>query len=82
MFTDQFLAIIRCPVSKQPMIFFPKGEGNRDEADAIFVSVPAKLLYRVENRVPVLLADDAKALDDKAVDRLVARAKELGISVP
>lgn len=82
MLSDAFVAALVCPKSKQPLIYFPKGEDNRDEATAFLVCVASKLRYRIERGVPVMLVDDAELLPDARVIALVDRAKSLGLRVP
>jgi uncharacterized protein YbaR (Trm112 family) len=69
-----------CPRSKQPLIYFPRGEADRDEKDGFLLSPKARLRYRIENGVPVCLPEEAEELSHEATARLVARAKELGLS--
>ncbi|MCX5747576.1 MAG: Trm112 family protein [Proteobacteria bacterium] len=71
---------MRCPVSKQPLIYFPRGEADRDVSDGFLLSVAARLRYRIDEGVPVLLAEEATEVLATEVDRLVARAKALGLA--
>ena len=64
------------------MIYFPRGEADSDEAEGFFVSPVARLRYRIDGGVPVLLVEEAVELTADAVAKLVARAKQLGLSVP
>lgn len=82
MFAEDLLAHLACPVSKQRMIYFPRGTENGSEADACFVSVAARLRYRVDAKVPVLLEDEAERLTEDQVNHLIDRAKSLGLAVP
>jgi uncharacterized protein YbaR (Trm112 family) len=74
--------ILVCPRSKQPLIYFPKGETNDDEATAMLLCPAARLRYRIEDGVPILLATEAEELSPAATTKLVARARELGLRVP
>jgi uncharacterized protein YbaR (Trm112 family) len=74
--------ILVCPRTKQPLIYFPRGEADTDDREGFFVSVAGRLRYRIDDGVPVLLVEEATALTADAVDRLVARAKQLGLAVP
>lgn len=47
--------MLRCPVSRQPLYYLPALAG-RPEA---LLCVEARLLYRIENDVPILLAEEA-----------------------
>jgi uncharacterized protein YbaR (Trm112 family) len=73
------VAVLACPKSKQPVIYFPRGEENRDEASAFLFCPSSKLRYRVERGVPVMLVDEAIEVPDAAATALVARAKTLGL---
>jgi uncharacterized protein YbaR (Trm112 family) len=79
---DSLLEILVCPRSKQPLIYFPRGEGNEAEAEAMLVCPAANVKYRIEDGVPVLLADQAEDLTAEMSRKLVARAKQLGLRVP
>ena len=74
--------ILVCPKTKQPLIYFPKGEADTDESAAFFVSVTARLRYRIDDGVPVMLVEEATELSADAVAKLVSRARELGLRVP
>jgi uncharacterized protein YbaR (Trm112 family) len=73
------LALLRCPRSRAPLLYFPRGEEDRDEADAFLLCPSARLRYRIEHDVPVLLVDEAEELPERDVARLLERAKALGI---
>jgi uncharacterized protein YbaR (Trm112 family) len=79
---EDLVAHLACPVSKQRMIYFPRGTENASEADACFVSVAARLQYRVDAMVPVLLEEEAARLTEAEVNQLIDRAKSLGLAVP
>jgi uncharacterized protein YbaR (Trm112 family) len=70
-----------CPKSKLPLVFFPRGEDGRDPASAFYLCVGAGLRYRVEGGIPVLLVDEAQAVAPAEVERLVVRARVLGIDL-
>ena len=74
--------IIVCPKSKQAMIYFPRGEADRDEADGFFLCPSSRLRYRIEGNVPVFLVEEATEVPAGEVERLVARARELKLPVP
>ncbi len=78
----ELVAIIVCPRSKQPMIWFPRGELDVDEAEAFFLCPASRLRYRVHDGVPDFLVEDADLLPAAEVARLVARAYELNLRVP
>jgi uncharacterized protein YbaR (Trm112 family) len=60
-----------CPKSKQPLIYF--------EAEGFLLCPTSRLSYRIEAGVPCLLVEEATAVSQSEVDRLVKRAKELGL---
>ncbi len=67
----QLLAILRCPESRQPLIYFPDEE---------FLLCPASgLRYRIDDGIPVMLVEEAERLAAADVERLVAKAGELGL---
>jgi uncharacterized protein YbaR (Trm112 family) len=70
----------RCPKSHEPLLHFPKGEANTDEAQAFFLCPASRLRYRVDQGIPVFLVDEATTVSQAEVDRLVQRARELGLS--
>ncbi len=76
------LEILVCPRSKQALIYFPRGESNREERDGFLLCPGSGLRYRVEAGVPVMLVEEADLLPQTAVLQLVARARELGLPVP
>jgi len=82
MLASSLVEILVCPRSKQPLIYFPKGEAGADEATAMLVCPSARLKYRIEDGVPILLVDEAEELSPDHARSLVTRAKELGLIVP
>jgi uncharacterized protein YbaR (Trm112 family) len=79
---EHFVTAMACPVSKQPVIYFPRGEADQNEADAFIVCPASRLRYRIDQGVPVFLAEEAQELAPDVVERLVARARTLGLRVP
>jgi uncharacterized protein YbaR (Trm112 family) len=77
----ELVDILVCPKSKAPLVYFPRGEKNDDEAAGFLVCPTSRLRYRIEAGVPVMLVEEATELPAEAVDRLVERARELGIAV-
>lgn len=82
MLTESLLEILRCPKSKQRLVYFPRGEENRSEDSGFLLCPAAGLRYRIEVGVPVLLVEEATEVDRRAVEQLLARARELGLPVP
>jgi len=75
-----FVRIMVCPKSKQPLVYFPRGDQDSDERDGFLLCPASKLRYRIDDGLPVLLIAEATALSSAEVDRLVARAQALGIA--
>jgi uncharacterized protein YbaR (Trm112 family) len=69
--------ILVCPKSKQPLVYFPRGEDDRDEAAGFLFCPGSRLRYRIEQGVPVLLIDEATTVAASDAERLVRRAKDL-----
>ena len=82
MLAPDLLDILVCPKSKQPLVYFPKGESGADEKTEFLLCPASRLRYRIEDGVAVLLVDEAEELPAGEVDRLVQRARALGLSVP
>jgi uncharacterized protein YbaR (Trm112 family) len=73
--------VLVCPRSKQPLIYFPRGEDDRDEADGFLLCPASRLRYAIAGGVPVMLVDEATPVEPSAVEALVARARQLGLSL-
>jgi uncharacterized protein YbaR (Trm112 family) len=76
---DALLDVLVCPRSKQPLIYFPRGEDDRDEAGGFLLCPASRLRYPIRDGVPVMLADEATPIEPAKVDALVARARQLGL---
>ncbi len=72
----------RCPKSKQPLVYFPRGEDDRDETSAFFLCPASRLRYRIDAGVPVFLIDEATEVAAAEVERLLGRARALGLRIP
>ncbi len=72
--------VMVCPKSKERLVYFPKGEANTSETDGFLFCPASRLRYRIEGGVPVMLVDEATEVSAAEATRLVARAKELGLS--
>jgi len=79
---DALVEVLVCPQSKQPLIYFPRGEADRDEADGFLLCPASRLRYPIQGGVPVMLVDEASRLDPAAVEALLARARQLGLRLP
>jgi uncharacterized protein YbaR (Trm112 family) len=82
MLASDLLDILVCPKSKAPLVYFPKGETGDDEKAEFLLCPASRLRYRIDDGVAVLLIDEAEELSAGEVERLVARARTLGLSVP
>jgi uncharacterized protein YbaR (Trm112 family) len=79
--SPEFLAVLRCPESKDELIYFPEGEGN--QAGAFLFCPTSRLRYRIEEPdLPIMLIEEAERVSEDETRRLVARARELGLDVP
>ena len=77
MLPRELTEILACPKSKQPLVCFPRGEDDRDEAAGFLFCPASRLRYRIDQGVPVLLIDEAVAVSPADAERLVRRAKDL-----
>ena len=82
MLAPELVDVMVCPKSKQPVVYFPRGEADRDEAEGFVLCPSSRLRYRIDDGVPVFLIEEATELPAAEVDRLVARARQLQLSVP
>lgn len=55
-FDPKLLELLVCPLTKRPLIY----DNERQE----LISRAAQLAYPIRNGIPVMLPDDARALDD------------------
>ena len=82
MLARELVDVMVCPRSRQAVIYFPRGEADRDEAEGFVLCPASRLRYRIEGGVPVLLVDEAVELAAPEVERLVDRARALRLHVP
>jgi len=68
------LEVLVCPKSKQPLIFI-------EEDGGFLLCQASRLRYRIDDGVPVLLVEEATEISGEEVDRLLARATQLGLDV-
>jgi hypothetical protein len=74
------LQILRCPESREPLVYFPRGESDDDESKAFLLCPASRLRYRIDEGIPVMLVDEAERLEQAAADALMSRASELGLA--
>jgi len=67
----QLLEILACPQDKGPLLYFA-------DEDTLY-NPRLHRRYRIREGIPVLLIDEAEAVDDAEHDRLVAKAEAEGI---
>ena len=82
MLAPALVDVLVCPKSKQPLVYFPRGEADREAGDAFLLCPASRLAYRIEQGVPVLLVEEAREMPAGEVDRLLRRAHELKLAVP
>ncbi len=66
------LEILACPEDKGPLLYFAD--------ESILYNARLHRSYRIDNDIPVMLIDEATAVDDAEHDRLMAKAASEGIS--
>ena len=82
MLSNDLVEIMVCPRTRQPLIYFPRGEADRDDADGFLLCPASRLRYSVQDGVPVMLVDEAVEVSLAALEALLARARELGLRFP
>ena len=82
MLPDAIVDLLVCPKSKQPLVYFPRGEDDRDEADGFLLCPASHLRYPVAGGVAVLMVEEAIDVTPRALEALLARARALGLRVP
>jgi uncharacterized protein YbaR (Trm112 family) len=75
-----FVESLACPRCKQPLLYFPRGEAGEREDDAFLLCPASRLRFGITDGLANLIADEATVLEPAEVDRLVARARALGLS--
>lgn len=69
---QQLLDILACPEDKGPLLYF-EGEG-------LLYNPRLKRSYEIVDDIPVMLIDEATAVDDDGHSRLMDKAQAEGIS--
>jgi uncharacterized protein YbaR (Trm112 family) len=67
----QLLEILACPEDKGPLLYFAE--------EAILYNPRLHRTYEVRDDIPIMLIDEATAVDDAEHDRLVAKADADGV---
>ncbi len=66
------LEILACPEDKGPLYYF--------EDEAVLLNPRLGRTYRIDDGIPVMLIDEATAIDEAEVARLLAKAEAEGIT--
>lgn len=66
------LSILACPEDKGPLLYF--------QDEAILYNPRLKRTYRIDDDIPVMLIDEAVAVDEAEHTRLTAKAAADGVS--
>ena len=70
---DQLLLdILACPEDKGPLYYF--------EDEDVLLNPRLKRTYAIRDDIPIMLIDEATAIDDAEVERLLAKAEAGGIT--
>lgn len=67
----RLLEILACPADKGPLLYFADEQG--------LYNPRLRLRYRVEDGIPVMLAEEATAADEAEHERLLAKAEADGV---
>jgi uncharacterized protein YbaR (Trm112 family) len=67
----QLLEILACPEDKGPLLYF--------EDEGALYNPRLKRRYAVRDDIPIMLIDEAEAVDDAEHQRLMAKAESQGI---
>ena len=67
----RLLEILACPADKGPLLYFADEQG--------LYNPRLQLRYRVEDGIPVMLAEEATAADEAEHERLLAKAEADGV---
>jgi uncharacterized protein len=68
----QLLEILACPEDKGPLLYFA-------DEDALY-NPRLKRRYAIRDDIPIMLVDEAEAVEDAEHDRLLAKAGSQGIT--
>ncbi len=66
------LDILACPEDKGPLLYF--------EDEELLLNPRLKRTYAIRDDIPIMLIDEATAIDDAELSRLLAKAESEGIS--
>lgn len=60
-YCEQLAKIMICPKTKEPLVY--------DENLAAFVNKEHKVIYRIEDGIPVMLDEEAKVIEEAALKK-------------
>ena len=69
---QQLLDILACPEDKGPLLYF--------ESEDSLYNPRLKRRYAIKDDIPIMLIDEAEAVDDAEHERLLAKAEVEGIT--
>ena len=67
----QLLEILACPEDKGPLLYF-------EDEDTLY-NPRLKRRYAIRDDIPIMLIEEAEAVDDETHERLLAKAEAQGI---
>jgi uncharacterized protein len=65
----ELLEILVCPESREPLLYFPDGD-PRDGGEPFLFCPASRLLYRIDDDVPVMLVEEAVRVSEAEAERL------------
>ena len=68
----ELLAVLACPESKAPLLYFAHGEDGQSPEAAFLFCPTSRLRYRIDGGIPVLLIEEAERISEPASAALVA----------
>jgi uncharacterized protein YbaR (Trm112 family) len=77
--SNDLLSILRCPESKQPLVYFNQAGSSGGSGSFLFCP-SSRLKFRVDDGIPVMLVDEAERVSEAEATRLVAEARRLGLA--
>ncbi len=72
MIDEALLDILVCPADRGPLLLVQQPDGS---GEAVLYNPRLRRAYRIEDGIPVLLIDEARAVDDDEHARLMSRVR-------
>jgi uncharacterized protein len=69
----ELLDILVCPETREPLLYFPEGD-PRDGGDPFLFCPASRLIYRIDDGIPVMLVEEAARVGEADAKRLAAAA--------